>query len=86
MKTDDDKTHPIYIGAGLGDLSTHAYSSDEEEDLAGARFGAEAPEGGLLYKDFDYETPGLAKGHDYDDHYGTGDTGSLTNEMNKMRM
>lgn len=89
-KTDDGQAHPIYIGAGLGDLSRHAYSSDEEEDLAGARFGAEAAGGGFLFRESDYQTPdslpGLAERPRYDDMYGTTDTSSLTKEMRKMRM
>lgn len=63
--TPDGGSGPIYIGAGLGDLSGHTYSSDEDEDLAGAEFGAVSSERGL-FRDPSYEglgvLPGLGKG------------------------
>lgn len=88
METADNKTRPIYIGAGIGDLSNdHGYSSDEEEDLAGARFGAE---GGLLFNESDYgrsgTLPGLAKQRSYEEPYRMDDPGFITTEMNRMRM
>jgi hypothetical protein len=75
VQTTDNPPRPIYVGAGLGDLTSHAYSSDEEEDLAGARFGAAVGEGGVLFKGSDYERsgslPGLARQPDHDELYGT---------------
>jgi hypothetical protein len=75
VQTTDNLPRPIYVGAGLGDLTSHAYSSDEEEDLAGARFGAAVGEGGVLFKGSDYERsgslPGLARQPDHDELYGT---------------
>lgn len=86
----EDKTRPIYVGAGVGDLGSPSYSSDEEEDLAGARFGAVGGEGALLFKEADYERsgslPGLARQSDYRELYEPRDTATLTNEMKNMRM
>jgi hypothetical protein len=85
----EDNTRPIYVGAGVGDLGSPSYSSDEEEDLAGARFGAAAGEGPLLFKEADYERsgtlPGLARQPDYRELYEPRDE-SLANEMRNMRM
>jgi hypothetical protein len=90
METSDGQPRPIYIGAGIGDLNSHLYSSDEEEDVAGARFGAEVSEGGLLFKESDYERsgslPGLGRDPNCPVPYRLGDTGSVTTGMSKMRM
>ena len=90
MQTKDDQTRPIYVGAGLGDLAAQTYSSDEDEDLAGARFGAAGGEGALLFNESEYERsgslPGLARQPGYTDLYEPRDTDSLTTEMRKMRM
>ena len=90
VQTEDNQTRPIYIGAGIGDLTSHAYSSDEEEDLAGARFGAAVDEGGLLFKESDYERsgslPGLGRQPGYDELYEARTGKPLTKEMRKMRM
>ena len=90
MQAEDNETRPIYVGAGLGDLATNAYSSDEDEDLAGARFGAAAGEGGLLFNESEYarsgSLPGLGRQPGYADLYEPRDTASLTTEMRNMRM
>ena len=89
MQTEDNQIRPIYIGAGIGDLTSYAYSSGEEEDLAGARFGAAVDEGGLLFKESDYERsgslPGLGRQPGYDELYDARNGASLTNQMRKMR-
>lgn len=59
------RTQPVYIGAGLGDLSSPAgYYSDE--DPAGAAFGAERQpakgEEDLLFRDSGYGSAGMLPG------------------------
>jgi hypothetical protein len=89
-QTEDSQPRPIYIGAGIGDLTSYPYSSDEDEDLAGARFGATVDEDGLLFKESDYERsgslPGLGRQPGYDELYDARTGASLTKEMRKMRM
>jgi hypothetical protein len=61
------RTQPVYIGAGLGDLTSPLgeYYSDED-DTAGAAFGAERVlakgEEGLLFRDSGYGSAGMLPG------------------------
>ncbi|CZR64723.1 uncharacterized protein PAC_14622 [Phialocephala subalpina] len=59
------RTQPVYIGAGLGDISPqNGYQSDS--DTAGAEFGAERQpakgEEGLLFRDSGYGSQGMLPG------------------------
>jgi hypothetical protein len=59
------RTQPVYLGAGLGDLSAEATSDDE--DLEGAEFGAMRGsriqgEESLLFRDSGYGSAGMLPG------------------------
>lgn len=58
-------TQPVYIGAGIGDLSGENYYSDEDDEL-GAEFGAARSdakgEEGLLFRDSGYGSGGMLPG------------------------
>jgi hypothetical protein len=59
------RTQPVYLGAGLGDLSPEANSDDE--DLEGAEFGAMRGsriqgEDSLLFRDSGYGSAGMLPG------------------------
>ncbi|PMD29915.1 hypothetical protein L207DRAFT_444545 [Hyaloscypha variabilis F] len=75
FETATGETQPIYMGAGLGDLSLPrpktapskaTYSDDEEEDTAGAEFGAmrRSPVGEeeFLFRDSGYGSGGMLPG------------------------
>jgi len=58
-------TQPVYIGAGIGDLSGENYCSDEDDEL-GAEFGAASStakgEESLLFRDSGYGSGGMLPG------------------------
>lgn len=60
------RTQPVYIGAGLGDLSSAAIGYESDEDSAGAAFGAERPgakgEEELLFPEGGYGSAGMLPG------------------------
>jgi hypothetical protein len=60
FETADGKTSPIYVGAGIGDLSRHIYSSDEYED--GGESSTANQESDLLFKNLGYGGSGMLPG------------------------
>jgi hypothetical protein len=65
FETVTGQTQPVYIGAGIGDLSSENYYSDEDDEL-GAEFGAARStargEEGLLFRDSGYGSGGMLPG------------------------
>lgn len=65
FETATSQTQPMYIGAGIGDISGENYYSDEDDEL-GAEFGAvRSPAEGeeeLLFRDSGYGSGGMLPG------------------------
>jgi len=85
------RTGPIYKGAGLGDLSGQTYSSDEDEDLAGAEFGAVASERGI-FRDTGLGAeglgilPGLGKKDERDERLKPRSSHSMFHKMGRLKV
>lgn len=65
FETVDGETQPVYIGAGLGDISGTAHS--DEDDIEGREFGAASGRNGiseeaLLFRDSGYGVEGMLPG------------------------